>query len=722
MKKIYQAIVLCMSFFAICTAYADTAFNLQQLVEKTVASSPEVQARYHTFKAAEQEQNAARGGYYPRADIISTFRSQERVFPNTANTETPNSQTQLVIRQMLFDGFITRGEVNRLGHAARVRYYELQSSMQGTALEVVRAYLDVQRYRQLSSYAQDNYVAHKQLFDRIEERVTAGVARRVDLEQASGRLALAEANLLTESTNLQNVTARYQRLTGELPPSNLPEVDFYNAGTDASPVAALQQAYQRNPDILAAIENIVATQQEVESRKGRYYPRLDLQGTKNLYTSNNGQNSLAAADTLALTATFNLFNGFSDKAVISQAVEKLNNSQDLRDKACVDTRQTVVIAYNDISSLKEQLNYRDQHQLSIEKAREAYRKQFDIGQRTLLDLLDTENEYFQARRTYTITERDLYTAYARTYASQGDLLTKLGVVRGDLPEMQQADYMDNYKICQAVAPDVPMIDKAALVANAKPLNTGSLANEKMAASKAPILNDSEAIKAAVTSWAEAWRNKDIESYLGFYSAKFVPENKVSRNVWTAQRKKRFAAPGAISLVLENMDVKVDGNTAKAAFYQRYSSNGYSDNVNKVLHIERSPNGSWLIVREEVVLGTIGMDQSKQQIEARVGAWAEAWQRKDLEAYLKFYSENFEPKKLGSKEAWLAQRKQRLSEAQGDIDLKLEKIKVSNDGEKAVASFVQRYKSPQFSDVMNKSLNLELAKIDNDWMIIRETNR
>ena len=40
------------------------------------------------------------------------------------------------------------------------------------------------------------------------------------------------------------------------------------------------------------------------------------------------------------------------------------------------------------------------------EAREAYRKQFDIGQRTLLDLLDTENEFFQARRTYTVTERD----------------------------------------------------------------------------------------------------------------------------------------------------------------------------------------------------------------------------------------------------------------------------------------------------------------------------
>lgn len=468
--------------FSVCSsASAEAQFTLQKLIEKTVTSNPEVQARYHNFKAAEQEQKAAQGGYFPRVDVISTIRRQEEMTPNINNTATPDSQTQLVLRQMLFDGFATRSEVSRLGHAARVRYYELQSAMQNTALETVKAYIDVQRYRQLVSYAQDNYVVHKQLFDRIEERVTAGVGRRVDLEQANGRFALAEANLLTEVTNLQNVTARYQRLTGELPPTGLPEVEFFKAGVATTATEALQLAYQKNPEILSTIENIVATQQEVEYKRSKYYPRLDLQARKNLLNSSNGDNSTAVASLLELTATFNLFNGFTDKSVIAQTVDKLSTAEDLRDKACVDTRQTLAIAYNDIRSLKEQLNYRDQHQLSIEKAREAYRKQFDIGQRTLLDLLDTENEFFQARRTYTNTERDLYTAYARTYASQGDLLGKLNVVRSDLPDVAEAGYMENYKICQAVAPEAIQIDKAALVAKAKPLNS-DVSDKKIAPS------------------------------------------------------------------------------------------------------------------------------------------------------------------------------------------------------------------------------------------------
>jgi outer membrane protein, adhesin transport system len=462
--------------------YAAPPSTLKEIVEKTVTSNPEVQAKFHAYKAALQEQKVAKGGYYPHADIISNFRSQERLTSNVGNTESPDSQTQLVLRQMLFDGFATPAEVNRLGHAARVRYYELQSSMQTTALDIVKTYIDVQRYRQLIDYAQSNYAVHKQLFDRIEERVQAGIARRVDLEQASGRLALAEANLLTEMTNLQNVTARFQRLSGELPPENLAAVGFIKDGfvTDAN--KSLELAYKQNPDLLSAIENIVATQQEVRGKRGKYMPRLDLQARKTLDVSSNGENSSQAADIVELTATFNLFNGFSDQAGIAQSNENLNRSMDLRDKACVDTRQTLVIAHNDVVSLTEQLNYRNQHQLSIEKAREAYRKQFDIGQRTLLDLLDTENEYFQARRTYTNTDSDLHTAYARTYASEGDLLNKLAVVRGDLPDLGQADYNENYAICQAVAPEMIKIDKESIVANAAPLSS---ANAKMIANKEP---------------------------------------------------------------------------------------------------------------------------------------------------------------------------------------------------------------------------------------------
>lgn len=468
-----KLILVILGLFFAEQASAETLVPLKQMVEKVISANPEVQAKYHAYLGAGYEQDVVQGGFLPKADIVSTYRNQEDKdggISRRNGTAIPKFNNELVLRQMIFDGFATSSEVNRLGHAKRVRFYELQSAMQNSTLEFMRSYIDMLRYRQLSEYAKTNYVVHKQLFDRIKERVDAGVARKVDLEQASGRLALAESNLLTESTNLHDVTARIQRLIGELPPQTLEQPEFYKSGAEPTPTEALKVAYLRNPDVLSTIEDIQAAKDEVKTREAKYMPRLDLQARKNLGTSNDGQNSTSAADVLELTMNFNLFNGFSDKALVNQTIEKMNTASDQRDKACVDTRQLVTIAYNDIVQLKEQMEYRDRHQKAIENAREAYRKQFDIGQRTLLDLLDTENEYFQARRAYSNTEYDIQTAYARLYASQGELLNKIGSTRPGLPEVNREAYMDQANVCEAVAATQVNIDKEALLADAKPLS------------------------------------------------------------------------------------------------------------------------------------------------------------------------------------------------------------------------------------------------------------
>lgn len=614
--------------------------TLKDMVEKTITSNPEVQARYHKFLEAGYEQEVARGNFLPDASIVSTYRKQEEVIKLGNGTATPRMNNELVLRQMIFDGFATSNDVKRLGHASRVRYYELQSVMQNVTLEFVRSYMDTLRFRELSQFAKDNYVVHKQLFDRIQERVNAGVARKVDLEQATGRLALAESNLLTEITNLHDVTARMVRLYGELPPQTLEMPTFMQAGVEPSSAEALKLAYFQNPDLLATIEDIQAKEREIKFNEARYVPRLDLQARKNLGTSSDGANSLASADLLELTMNFNLFNGFSDQNLIKQTAEKLNNSRDLRDKACVDTRQVVTIAYNDIQQLAEQRIYRERHTISIENAREAYRKQFDIGQRTLLDLLDTENEYFQAKRSLASTEYDMKIAYARVYAGQGDLLKKIGASRGNVPEYSREDYADAENVCMTVTPEQMVVDKEALLANAKPLG-GTLSNSitplptpklpqattpspaVAAPAAAPVLACSvDEVTSIVDEWAGAWRKKDTSSFLKLYAEKFTPYPPQSRADWEKEKIKSISTKSKIVLKLKDVKVLCDGDKANVKFNQDYqlvsfkikktAKNAecavcnmqripvvnYTSNVDKELQFERIGN-NWKIIRELV---------------------------------------------------------------------------------------------------------------------------
>lgn len=449
-----------------------TPEQLREAARQAVVSNPEVQATWNALRAADAEQDVARGGYFPQLDLNAGV-GRERLRRPGESTETYNRRgASLSLNQMVYDGFFTRNEVARLGYARLVRYYELLDAAEGAALEAVRAYADVSRYREQVALAKQNYVEHKRVFDQIDERVGAGVGRRVDLEQASGRLALAESNLLTEVSNLHDVSARYLRIVGT-PVADSLEAMPEALGTEHLPGSTpevLRAALNSNPALNAAVENVRAGQAAVETRRAANHPRVDLRARQAIDRNLDGVAGNTREGVVEVVLNYNLFRGGSDQARIRQAAEELNLAKDLREKACRDLRQTLSIAYNDTRRLTEQLTYLDQHQLSIEKAREAYRRQFDIGQRTLLDLLDTENEYFQARRAYVNARYDRVIAQARSLNGLGRLMNALEVAREDMPTLADLDQdregIDPESICPPDAPEPLMIDKEAIMADA----------------------------------------------------------------------------------------------------------------------------------------------------------------------------------------------------------------------------------------------------------------
>lgn len=445
---------------------------LRDAARKAVASNPEVQATWHAFRAAGEDREVARAGYLPRLDVQGSVGRESQWQSGQSSDSFIHKNLTVSLTQMVYDGFFTRSEVARLGFARLARYYEVLESAEGAALEALRAYGDVLRYRELVRLAQENYVQHKQIYDQIAERASAGVGRRVDLEQASGRLALAESNLLTEVSNLHDVSARYQRIVGEVPGRELPGLAAGSvlAGLPPSSGEALRVAFNSNPALNAAVENVRAGQAQIDARRAAYQPRVDLRARQALDHRLDGFDGRSREGVVEAVVSYNLYRGGADEARLRQAADNLNQARDLREKACRDLRQTLAIAYNDARRLLEQLRYLDQHQLSIEKAREAYRRQFDIGQRTLLDLLDTENEYFDARRAYVNASYDQFIAQARALSGMGQLMSALGVAREDMPSAaelgQDRSGIDPQSVCPADGPQPLEIDKAALLSEA----------------------------------------------------------------------------------------------------------------------------------------------------------------------------------------------------------------------------------------------------------------
>lgn len=117
---------------------------------------------------------------------------------------------------------------------------------------------------------------------------------------------------------------------------------------------------------------------------------------------------------------------------------------------------------------------------------EALRKQFDIGQRTLLDVLDTENEYYTARRNYLNGEMDLLIAQARYLAGSGNLLKTLNLknLEVDPPKPETELDEDARNQCPPEAAAYPSFDKEAVYTRAK-AKEDLLRNQSREAAQAP---------------------------------------------------------------------------------------------------------------------------------------------------------------------------------------------------------------------------------------------
>ena len=491
------AIALLPSAMSATAQTAQPTDPLKAAIEKAILTNPEVSARFNAYRASVDANDAARAAYYPRLDLnASVGHDSDKI-----STRSPEAQslsragTSLSLTQLLWDGLGTQREVARVGHERLSRYFELLDVTEQTALEAARAYYDVQRFRRLVQLAEDNYVQHKYASLQIQSRFKAGVGRGVDLEQANARLALAESNLSTELANLHDVTTRYMRVVGDAPPRQLPALSPLNKSMPASADQAMNTAIQQSPAVSASIETLRATRSSVEIRRSAFQPRVEARvraGGGNNFDGVRDQKRDSSAE---ITLNWNLFNGGADAARVRQQVNLLNQAADLRDKTCRDTRQVSVIAFNDTRKLVDQLDMLDRNTIAIEKARDAYRQQFDIGQRSLLDLLNAENEVYTARRSYANAEFDLGIAYARTHAAMNQLTTQVGVARIDPAVVDATGWAageDAPGRCPIVTAEVPGIDRNKLDERAR----------QLAAMVAPIAPPRSAAPAASAPMAQ----------------------------------------------------------------------------------------------------------------------------------------------------------------------------------------------------------------------------
>jgi adhesin transport system outer membrane protein len=282
------------------------------------------------------------------------------------------------------------------------------------------------RQQALLKLAEDNLAAHERIHDQIRLRSESGVGRTADLDQVEGRLARAEANLVAARNNVKEAEAAYIRVVG-VPPETVERPAGAEAALPSTVEQAISSGLNNHPTLKSSLADVDAALAQHEASKHAFYPRFDIEVGRTWNEDWDGREGEDEDLTAMLRMRWNLFNGGADTARKQQTAHLINEAKEISNNTQRQVEESLRLSWTAYQSTKDQRDYLQKHVEATKRTREAYTKQFNIGQRTLLDVLDTENEVFEASRAFVTADYTNLFAQYRLLVGMGTFFETLGM-------------------------------------------------------------------------------------------------------------------------------------------------------------------------------------------------------------------------------------------------------------------------------------------------------
>lgn len=398
--------------------------TLEQAIAITLATNPELKASFNDYASYVELHNSSKGDYRPTIDLDAGI-GYEGINPVNGNdTDLTRKEATLTLRQLLWDGNATFNDIDRTSAEAESMRFQLHADASDKALEVTKIYLDAVKAHEVLALSESNLATHKRIYKNIRKRAESGVGSTADLSQIETRLARAHGNLLAAQNNIYDAHTQFTRIVSQGPQGLI----FPQADEEAIPITlqdAILQANQSHPVIKIAQADVDAARFQYKQSKGGNYPTFSIEANQRWYNDADGIEGSSDELTVMLRMRYNLYNGGSDQAKSEQMAYMLNKAKDLRDSAAKNVEESLRLAWSALDLTLQQKEFLADQVDTASDTVDGYEKQYLIGQRTLLDLLNMENELFEARKDYLDAHYDEQYAKYRVLNSTGILLESL---------------------------------------------------------------------------------------------------------------------------------------------------------------------------------------------------------------------------------------------------------------------------------------------------------
>ena len=397
-----------------------------------VRTNPEIAAVRKNRRAIGQELRGARGLYFPQVDVRgavgpesslnTTTRSRGKVGFDTM----PRQEAGVVIQQRLFDGFFTDNEVARQRARVNSARHRVHDTAQAVALRGVEAYIDVLRTARVVALSKGNVKAHQAILRRVGARARGGRGPRSDVAQARARLYAAQGNLAVAEGRYDDAVARYRAIVGQKP-EGLSQVTAPELELPPKVDTAVGIALKGAPAILASAADVSTALRQIGVARSEFFPKVNIEASANrLRNADGARGSTFDAQVMAV-GRWSLYRGGSDTARLRESKARLSEARDRLGQARREVAQQVRLAWAGLKAARGRRVALQNQVAATLKVRDAYSKQFDLGRRTLLDLLDIQNELFTTRTQLVTEDSTVKFGVYRTLATMGVLLKTIGV-------------------------------------------------------------------------------------------------------------------------------------------------------------------------------------------------------------------------------------------------------------------------------------------------------
>ena len=392
---------------------ASPAETLQDAVKTMLTTNPDVRSAAHNRLARDEEVRQARSGYLPTLDVQAGAGKDYVDKPIDADLDP--TLVQLSVRQNVFAGLATTNEVDRQKARVESQSYLVRSTANNTALKASDVYLEVLKNQAVVDLAKENLTLHQRIADQIKLRSESGVDSRADMDQIQSRLNLAHSNLIIAQQNLMDAQTNFNAVIGN-PPQQLVRPTPPKATLPTTLAEAEQQALAAHPQLKSANADLQARREQDEVARSPFMPRVDLEADKTYQQENSYGSDYDGYEEedlrVFVRVRYNLFNGWKDEARKQETVHLINEAQEIRNHTHRQVVESIHLSWQAHEAAKQKLAYIKKRLQFAASTAQAYTKQWNIGQRTLLDVLDAEAERIDsARQLVTAEYEEMYAQY-----------------------------------------------------------------------------------------------------------------------------------------------------------------------------------------------------------------------------------------------------------------------------------------------------------------------